>query len=141
MNHQRSNEALKLIQSNAFQFQMAEHCAALMRVFNPARDVLSLSKQYEFLQFVMENYPNAVMEYLSREPEHFKGLAQQSTDAGMATYVHAVAEKIFNYSIMGKIVARAVARHKPNNAGGSIFAQLQADVETEFEQPKGESQL
>jgi hypothetical protein len=72
------------------------------------------------------------MEYLSREPEHFKGLAQQSTDVSMAYYVHAVAEKIFNYSVMGKILARAVAIYKPVEIPeGSVFDQLLEQLEQE----------
>jgi hypothetical protein len=104
---------------------MDEHAAALVKVQKPAMDIRDLPAQYEYLKFFMENYPGAVMEYLSQEPEHFKGLAQQSTDIGMALYVHAVAEKIFSYSIMGKIVARAVEKYKPiDGTADDVLHQL-----------------
>ncbi len=136
-----STETTEWFKSESFKFQVAEHVAALRRVQGPARDILNLSKQFEYLRFVMDNYPDAVIRYLSQEPQHFARLSEQSTDAAMAYYVNQIAEKIFNYSIMGKILKRILARGwqpgLPEQAGGTnenVLDQLQQLAEQKEDQ-------
>lgn len=116
-------EAIETIQSEAFGFQFVEHVEALAALSGITEERGSLSKQYKFLEFVADQYPDAVMEYLAREPDHFAGLARQTTDTGMAMYVRQVADRIYGYSIVGKVLGDLAQRmRKP--AEGNIIDSL-----------------
>jgi hypothetical protein len=67
---------------------------AIDEAIGTADDLTNLPKQYHYLQFVMEAFPEGVEEYLAQEPQHFAGLANQTTDASMAVYVHSMATRI-----------------------------------------------
>lgn len=105
-------EAIETIRSEAFISQFVEHIEALAAASGAPEERTDLLKQYKFLEFVTDQYPDAAVEYLSREPAHFAGLVKQNTNDAMAIYVRKVADKILGYSVVGKVIIEIGKRWK-----------------------------
>jgi hypothetical protein len=79
-------------------FQFTEHVAMVSAKMLTDRD--DIQAAYEWLEFVTDTYPDAVVEYLVQEPQHFATLEQMTPRT-----IRDVANRIFySYSVIGRTV-------------------------------------